>query len=253
VGAYQAGAEPTVAGVAARLTAITATTLLTGGIIGVGLVGGASGLTSSLGVKRDGVYADCRCLVVRSVCHDDGCIELYFAVEETLDEKTGAVKSSKTLMMAPEPRVTVKGAVAPPVTVFNSSSAIPVAHGEAKNLSPFYPRSYFPCPWCFPSVLPRLRIPPSFRVSLTCGRLSLLAALDTYTLQVDCASQDNQLAEVSIVNQLRHPTDRIVDVSCICAFVPPPPSLLCLSLSLLGINSWHVCTVCLVLLHQLRH
>ena len=103
VGAYQAGAEPSTAGVALRLTAITAATL-TGGVIGMGLVGGASGITSTMGVKRDGVYADCRCLVVRGVHHGDGCYELYFAVEERLDPKTGAVKSAKTLMAEPEVR-----------------------------------------------------------------------------------------------------------------------------------------------------
>lgn len=35
-----------------------------------------------------------------------------------------------------------------------------------------------------------------------------------YTLQLDCASQDNQLAEVSVVDQLRRPTDRIVNMRC---------------------------------------
>jgi len=104
VGAYEAGAEPTAAGVAARLVAITTATVLTGGIIGIGIVGGASGITSSMGVKKNSVYADCRCLVVRGVQHGDGCYELFFAIEENCDEKTGAVKSSKVLMLEPEVR-----------------------------------------------------------------------------------------------------------------------------------------------------
>ena len=56
VGVHEAGAEPTPGGVAARLMAITTTTVLTGGLL-FGMVGGASGITSSMGVKRDGVYA----------------------------------------------------------------------------------------------------------------------------------------------------------------------------------------------------
>ena len=57
VGAYEAGAEPTPGGVAARLMGITTATVLTGGLLGIGIVGGASGITSSMGVKKDGVYA----------------------------------------------------------------------------------------------------------------------------------------------------------------------------------------------------
>ena len=84
--------------------AITATTVLTGGIIGIGVVGGMSGITSSMGVKRDGVYSDFKCLVVRGVQHADGVYELYFAIEEKLDDKTGAVKASKVLQPPPEAR-----------------------------------------------------------------------------------------------------------------------------------------------------
>ena len=90
--------------------AITATTVLTGGIIGIGVVGGMSGITSSMGVKRDGVYSDFKCLVVRGVQHADGVYELYFAIEEKLDDKTGAVKASKVLQPPPEARA------APPIS-----------------------------------------------------------------------------------------------------------------------------------------
>ena len=98
---YDAAQEPTGPAVAARIAAITAATVFTGGLLGVGAVGGASALTSTVGVKKDGVYADCRCLVVRGVQHGDGTYELYFAAEEDLDEKTGTVKKSKALGMPP--------------------------------------------------------------------------------------------------------------------------------------------------------
>lgn len=89
---------------AIRLAAITAATVFSGGLIGVAGVGTASALTSSMGVKLDGVFADCRCLVVRGVQHGDGCLELYFAEEEKLDEKTSDVKHSKTIGLPPPVR-----------------------------------------------------------------------------------------------------------------------------------------------------
>jgi hypothetical protein len=101
VGAYDPAQEPTGAGVAARLVAITTATVFTGGLLGIGVVGGTSALTSTMGVKKDRVYADCRCLVVRGVRHGDGCYELYFAAEEDLDEKSGSVKASKSLGVPP--------------------------------------------------------------------------------------------------------------------------------------------------------
>jgi len=101
VGAYDPAQEPTGAGVAARLVAITTATVFTGGLLGIGVVGATSALTSTMGVKKDRVYADCRCLVVRGVRHGDGCYELYFAAEEDLDEKSGSVKSSKSLGVPP--------------------------------------------------------------------------------------------------------------------------------------------------------
>ena len=58
---------------------------------------------------------DCRCLVVRGVRHGDGCYQLYFAEEEKLDPKTGAVKSSKTL--APPPPIRVAAVQAPNATL----------------------------------------------------------------------------------------------------------------------------------------
>ena len=104
VGVYDHTQEPDGAKVALRIATITAATVLSGGLVGVGVVGTASALTSTMGVKKDGVYADCRCLVVRGVRHGDGCYQLFFAIEEKLDEKTGAVKSSKVLAGAPEAR-----------------------------------------------------------------------------------------------------------------------------------------------------
>ena len=61
---------PTAAGVALRIAAITTTTLLTGGFIGIAVAGGVSGMTSSKGAKVDGVYADGKTLVVSSVVTD---------------------------------------------------------------------------------------------------------------------------------------------------------------------------------------
>ena len=66
--------------------AITATTVLTGGLLGIGVVGGMSGITSSMGVKMDGVYSDFKCLVVRGVQHADGVYELYFAKRDKWDK-----------------------------------------------------------------------------------------------------------------------------------------------------------------------
>lgn len=61
---YSEEEEPTAMGVAARITAITATTILTGGILGLGLVGGLSGMSSSKGVKMDFVMADGKTMLV---------------------------------------------------------------------------------------------------------------------------------------------------------------------------------------------
>ena len=40
----------------------------------------ATGLKSIVGAKKDGVYANGRCLVIRGLKHSDGVYELYFAV-----------------------------------------------------------------------------------------------------------------------------------------------------------------------------
>lgn len=61
---YNEATEPTAAGVALRLTAITAATVLTGGLIGIGVVGGVSAITSYKGVKMDGVFADGKTIVI---------------------------------------------------------------------------------------------------------------------------------------------------------------------------------------------
>ena len=61
---YDETTEPTAAGVALRISAITAATVLTGGLIGVGIVGGVSAVTSYKGVKMDGVLADGKTIVI---------------------------------------------------------------------------------------------------------------------------------------------------------------------------------------------
>jgi hypothetical protein len=61
---YDESTEPTAAGVALRIAAITTVTVLTGGILGVGVVGGISAITSYKGLKQDGVYADGKTIVI---------------------------------------------------------------------------------------------------------------------------------------------------------------------------------------------
>jgi hypothetical protein len=61
---WVAGKEPTAMEVAARLGAVISVSILFGGLLGVGLVGGLSGVTSVRGVKMDGVYADGRTMVI---------------------------------------------------------------------------------------------------------------------------------------------------------------------------------------------
>jgi hypothetical protein len=71
---YNAETEPTGAEVAMRIAAITATTVLTGGILGIGLVGGASALTSYHGVKQDGIFADGKTVVIGAAMTEDSNI-----------------------------------------------------------------------------------------------------------------------------------------------------------------------------------
>ena len=52
VGVYDHTQEPDGAKVALRIATITAATVLSGGLVGVGVVGTASALTSTMGVKR---------------------------------------------------------------------------------------------------------------------------------------------------------------------------------------------------------
>ena len=65
------GKEPTALEVAARLGAVISVTILLGGVLGVGLVGGLSGVTSVRGVKMDGVYADGRTMVIKGIKIED--------------------------------------------------------------------------------------------------------------------------------------------------------------------------------------
>ncbi len=59
------GKEPTKAEVAARLAVVIAATVLGGGMTGFAITGLISGLTSYRGLKKSGVYANGRTLVVR--------------------------------------------------------------------------------------------------------------------------------------------------------------------------------------------
>lgn len=78
-----AGKEPTAVEVAARLGAVITVSVLFGGILGVGLVGGLSGITSVRGVKMDGVYADGRTMVIKGRKYEDGVYELYIHAIES--------------------------------------------------------------------------------------------------------------------------------------------------------------------------
>jgi hypothetical protein len=69
---YDAFTEPTAAGVALRIAAITATTVLTGGLLGIGVVGGISAVTSYKGVRREGVYADGKTIVIGTIVSEKG-------------------------------------------------------------------------------------------------------------------------------------------------------------------------------------
>ena len=76
---YNEETEPTAAGVAMRLAAITAASVSGFGLlVGVGIVGGVSAITSSKGVKMDGVYADGRCAVVTGETLEGGVYALKF-------------------------------------------------------------------------------------------------------------------------------------------------------------------------------
>ena len=76
---YNEETEPTASGVALRLAAITAASVSgLGLLIGVGVIGGISGATSSKGVKMDGVYADGRCAVVTGETIEGGVYALKF-------------------------------------------------------------------------------------------------------------------------------------------------------------------------------
>jgi hypothetical protein len=63
---------------------VISATVLFGGLVGIALVGGLSGVTSVRGVKQDGVYADGRIMVIRGRKHEDtGVYELYIHAIET--------------------------------------------------------------------------------------------------------------------------------------------------------------------------
>lgn len=74
---------PSATGVALKLAAVTVAFPLTN-VLGFTLVGIAAGMSSVLGVKRDGVYADGRTLVVRGSGTQDGVFALRFCNEDEL-------------------------------------------------------------------------------------------------------------------------------------------------------------------------
>jgi hypothetical protein len=73
---YDESTEPTAAGVALRITAITAATVLTGGLLGIAVVGGVSAVTSYKPCKAEGVFADGKTVVIKIVETDDGISKL---------------------------------------------------------------------------------------------------------------------------------------------------------------------------------
>ncbi len=61
------GKEPTKLEVAARLAVVIGATVLGGGFTGFAITGLISGMTSYRGIKKSGVYANGRTLVVRGI------------------------------------------------------------------------------------------------------------------------------------------------------------------------------------------
>lgn len=74
---------PTRAEVALRIGVISGLTLLSGGLVGVGIAGGISGITSQKKNKIDGIYADGKTIVVTGNENlDSGVYDLYFKALE---------------------------------------------------------------------------------------------------------------------------------------------------------------------------
>ena len=88
---YDRDIEPTAAGVALRIGAITAVTLLTGAVLGVGLVGGISAVTSVKGVSMEGVFADGKTIVVGTRVLDEA--ELIGSLTLSVEESMHSVRS----------------------------------------------------------------------------------------------------------------------------------------------------------------
>mmetsp|Transcript_33424 Transcript_33424/g.87663 ORF Transcript_33424/g.87663 Transcript_33424/m.87663 type:complete len:185 (-) Transcript_33424:190-744(-) len=86
---------PTALGTAAKIGAISLSFVVAPALVFVG-VAAVSGITSTRGISKRGVYANRTCLVVRGVKFTDGRYQFYFAAQEDLDPKTGAVKSTVT-------------------------------------------------------------------------------------------------------------------------------------------------------------
>lgn len=98
---YNEETEPTGAEVALRLAAITATTVLTGGLLGIAVVGGISAITSYHGVKEDGVFADGKTVVIGAYMVEDSNIgALRFTAFEPKLSGNPATPSNKSPALA---------------------------------------------------------------------------------------------------------------------------------------------------------
>jgi hypothetical protein len=62
---------------AARIAAITAATIFTGGLIGIGIVGTASAMTTMKSKHRHGVHANGQMMVVTSSTNEHGIPTLF--------------------------------------------------------------------------------------------------------------------------------------------------------------------------------
>ena len=71
---YNEATVPTQSEVALRISAITVSSVLTCGVIGIGVVGALSAITSQKGAKIDGVLADGCCVVIHGKLNEVGTI-----------------------------------------------------------------------------------------------------------------------------------------------------------------------------------
>ena len=95
---YEERNVPSLLGTGAKIVGITAGFVFLGPLLWPGLLT-VYGVTAARGTKMTGVYADCRCLVVRGVKFADGRYQFYFAAQEKMDPKTGEIKSTTTFVV----------------------------------------------------------------------------------------------------------------------------------------------------------